>query len=335
MTEKIRLLIADDEEFDSGVWEEYFQRKGYDVVVAKFGDEAIRLWEKHPADVGIIDYFFPQGPNGIEVVRRILDLDPWATLIMVTGYESGKTEHAVDVLKAGASDFLSKPVSLHEMENRILDSLLRVRERRNQTRKYEKVTQRKGLFKTCIVLSKALESKSRYTQGHSQRVSDYAQLIARQMGREEDVLALERIGLLHDIGKIGIPDSILNANRKLTADEWKVMHKHPMETDRILSVLFEWEPALRQAAKHHMKVNGNGYPEGKPQKGELCLIIAVADAVDAMFSERPYRKGMSKDDVIVELEHNKEKNDWDQDVVDACLALIEEDLIPIHRHVEG
>ncbi|MEN2984675.1 MAG: HD domain-containing phosphohydrolase [Dictyoglomaceae bacterium] len=178
-------------------------------------------------------------------------------------------------------------------------------------------------FDTIESLAFAIEAKDPYTHGHSRRVAQYSKLIAEEMGFNESFIEKVRLSaLLHDIGKIGIDEVILRKKEKLTEEEIKEIEKHPLMGRKILEPLSSLEDIIPGVEEHHERYDGSGYP--KKLKGEqisiLGRIISVADALDAMTSDRPYRKGLSMDVAIMEIENQKGKQ-FDPLVVSALLSL--------------
>ena len=175
-------------------------------------------------------------------------------------------------------------------------------------------------------LVNALEAKDRFTHGHSERVTKYAMLIAQEMKLSNlQVEFIKTIGLLHDIGKIGISEKILNKQDPLTDSEWREIRRHPMIGVDILNDINLLKPALSIVRSHHERPDGNGYPEGL-SAGEiptLASVISVADAFDAMCTERPYRKALSIEEAKSELSNYK-GSQFRDDVVDVFLKLVDE-----------
>ncbi len=168
-------------------------------------------------------------------------------------------------------------------------------------------------FRTTLVLASAIEIKDEYTHGHTERVTNYAVMIAQRMvengSANFDQKFLENVhiaSLLHDIGKIGVPEAILNKPGKLTVEEFEIMKRHTINGVEILKPLVELKDALDGVKSHHERYDGSGYPDGL--KGDaipmVAAIIAVADTYDAMITDRPYRKGRSKEDAITEIKNN-------------------------------
>ena len=167
---------------------------------------------------------------------------------------------------------------------------------------------KQSFVSSILSLASALEAKDPYTRGHSNRVATYSTIIARRLGLDEErVESIRLMALMHDIGKIGIPDDIIMKPSRLTDVEFDLIKQHPIYGLRIIQPLLENRPELRHVRSHHERYDGNGYPDGL--KGESipleARIMAVADCFDAMTSDRPYRAAMSRTDAIQEIERNK------------------------------
>ncbi len=176
-------------------------------------------------------------------------------------------------------------------------------------------------------LATAIDSKDRYTVGHSARVTDYAVRIAEKLGKtEEEIKTITYAALLHDVGKIRIPDGVLNKPGKLTDEEFELIRIHPISSFHILKDVFENENILYAAKYHHERYDGRGYPSGIAGDNipEIARIIAVADAYDAMASNRSYRKALPQDVVRAEIEKGR-GTQFDPKMADIMLAIIDED----------
>ena len=176
-------------------------------------------------------------------------------------------------------------------------------------------------------LVRILEARDRYTKGHSERVAGYVERIALKLGYPEERLELlKEVAVLHDIGKLGVPESILNKKGKLTNDEWEVVRKHPLIGEDILRPVLLNEEMLVIIRGHHERFDGKGYPDRL--SGEninlFAQIISVADAYDAMTSTRAYRPSLSKQKAMEELANNK-GTQFDPKVVDAFLKVLEDE----------
>jgi HD-GYP domain-containing protein (c-di-GMP phosphodiesterase class II) len=184
--------------------------------------------------------------------------------------------------------------------------------------------QEKEKLAAITALATALEARDPYTRGHSQRVSEYTQVIGREMGLgKEELEHLKLASLMHDVGKIAVPDHILRKEGKLTDEEWQQIKEHPQASARILDGFESLKGMTQWTLDHHERFDGRGYPKGKSGM-EIPLpaqIMAMADSFDAMTTDRPYRPGMNLDQVLVEIEKNKGKQ-WRPDVVEAFLRVM-------------
>lgn len=233
----------------------------------------------------------------------------------------------IDSLMLGVRE-LGKGNLKHKVAVRSRDELSELAKAFNQMSDelmQEKAKLQRYYIETIKSLIRALEAKDKYTSGHSERVAHYAIHIARRLGLpEKDIRLLEEVATLHDIGKIGIPAEILNKNGPLTKNEQDVVKQHPTVGEEILKPIEFLEPGLSAVRDHHERQDGSGYPHGI--KGGLisifAAIAAVADSYDAMTSDRPYRKALTKEEAISILEKNK-GTQFDAEVVDAFVAYLE------------
>ncbi len=230
--------------------------------------------------------------------------------------ESSFDQHELDFFSALASD------AAMAIRNAQLFLQLKKEAERN----------RRQYIKTIIVLSSTIEAKDAYTHGHTERVTQYAQAIARKMSEGQLIEFSENFfenlyisSLLHDIGKIGIPESILNKNRKLTDEEYEVMMQHTTKGVEIVKPLTLPEECLGGIMSHHERFDGGGYPEGLKGKEVpvFASIIAVADAFDAMTSDRPYRKGRSYEKAVEEIKNNS-GGQFNPEIVEMLLEIYEQ-----------
>ena len=185
--------------------------------------------------------------------------------------------------------------------------------------------QEAAYFQVMQSLAKALEAKDPYTAGHSARVANWSMRLARHLALpEEEIRILKQGALMHDLGKIAIPDAILNKPDQLTDEEFAAMRNHPVHTAGIMLPLRRFARHREIAAWHHERWDGGGYPDGL--KGTeiplLARIVAIADAWDAMTGDRIYRKGMATEQALAVLEQERDSGQWDPEVVDAFLAMM-------------
>jgi putative two-component system response regulator len=310
------ILLVEDDPQAVGVLEPILISKGYSVTVARDGMEGLEKLKTRTPDLILLDIDMPK-MNGIEVCRSVKN-DPATRLIpviMLTGF--GDLENKIEALQAGADEFLNKPYNSLELFTR-LNSLLRMRYLNAQLDNAEDV-----LFS----LARAIEAKDSYTQGHVERVSNLAVELGSYMGlSDEEQDALRKGGILHDIGKIGVPDSVLNKAGPLTPEERMVIKQHPAQGAHICQKLKSIRGAIPIIRHHHERMDGTGYPD--QLSGEeiplLARILTVVDIYDALTTTRSYRKSLSHDSAMQILWEETRKGWWDKDVVQEFANMISE-----------
>ena len=305
-------LIVDDEPRLRQVLMHLMRNDGFQCVEAANGEDALGQLERHPVTLVMSDLRMPK-MDGLELLRQTRGRWPDVAVVMITAVAD--VEVAVSCLAIGAMDYLTKPFHLEEVRARVAQAL----EKRRlviENRGYQESLQAKvavqarrleELFLASIQsLAEALEVKDPYTRGHSVRVSHYAAMIAREMGVDDEMLRqVELGGHVHDIGKIGVREEVLNKPGKLTDAEYEHIMTHPMVGWRILAPLLGDTPvALNIVRSHHERFDGNGVPDrlvGAAIPLE-ARIAAAADSFDAMTSDRPYRPdGLSVEAAVQEL----------------------------------
>jgi response regulator RpfG family c-di-GMP phosphodiesterase len=311
------ILIVDDDRQVREVLHQIFLSAGYNCLLANDGREGVDVFKAGRPPLVVTDLKMP-GMSGIELLQAVRRIDGDAAVIVLTGAADVKT--AIDSLKLGAYDFIMKPVNVDEL----LIAAERAYERRQlliERREYHELLERRVVEatrdladayqrlqdtyrSTLEALGSALDTRDVGTEAHSRRVHGYALATAREHGvPEADLTDLGHGVLLHDIGKIGIPDAILLKPGPLTPDEWTIMRRHP----EIGKALIERIPFLRGAVPivwaHHEKWDGSGYPRGL--KGEEiplgARIFMAVDAFDAMTFDRPYSKAKPFDVAKAEI----------------------------------
>jgi putative two-component system response regulator len=296
-----RVLVVDDNTGVQAVLCEMLVREGYEVVAAADGREALEVVRRQPPDLVLLDLNMPH-VSGDEVCRQLKSnrATRLVPVIMLTG--QGDTRTRLEAWEYGADEFLPKPLRLVEVKARCR-SLLRIK---------ELVEQRDSAESVVFSLVRALDAKNRYTRGHADRVADYSVRLARAVGLgEDDVETLRKGALLHDIGKIGIPDAILNKPGKLDAAETAVIRAHPAEGARIVEPLASVRAVRPIIRWHHERLDGSGYPDGL-RGDEISLpvrIVAVTDVFDSLSSERPYRPAIAAD-VSLGILREEALNGW-------------------------
>jgi putative two-component system response regulator len=285
---------------------------GLSPMEASSGAEALSVL-KHVGEVPlcISDIYMPE-MDGVTFLREALQRYPDMAIIMLTGMAEVNT--AVECLKLGALDYISKPVMVEEVRAR-LDKALEKRRLVLENRFYQQSLElrvrdldrknRASLINGVQMLVHALEAKDAYTSGHSSRVSRYAVKTAVLFGFADDALEHIRLGgELHDIGKIGTREAILNKPGALTPQEFEHIKEHSVLGEKILAPFLSQSPSvLRVVRSHHERMNGSGFPDGlRGNKIPLeARIVAVTDAFDAMTTNRAYRPPREVPDAIDEL----------------------------------
>ncbi len=305
------ILVVDDEPAIAHLLRKVLEADGHEVVTANDGQGALdRVAERRP-DLILLDVDMPR-VNGFEVCSR-LKTDPVTRLIPVlvlTGKGAGDTRlHAWEL---GADEFLTKPFQAVEVAARCR-SLLRQKELVDALDSAESVV---------FTLARTIEAKSNYTHGHSGRVTHYALTLAERLGlRETEIDVLRRGAVLHDIGKISTPDSILNKPGPLTSQERELIQRHPAEGVRIVESLRSTQDVIPLIRWHHERMDGKGYPDGL-MGGTIPLLVrvlAVADVYDALSSERPYRPTMLQEQCREVMTQNATTGGLDPELVRICL----------------
>lgn len=299
------ILVVDDNKANLAMAKQELAEE-YQVTPVISGMQALQFLEKKTPSIILLDLMMPE-MDGKETMRRIKEREEWAgiPIIFLTADSSPETES--ECLKLGADDFIAKPFVPAVMKSRIR-RIIELNELRNdlEARLAEKTAELERVTINAIMaISNAIEAKDEYTRGHSARVAECAEALARRLGwSDEECQNLRYIALLHDIGKIGVPDWVLNKPARLTDEEFAIIKKHPVTGGDILKGIKMLPHVDEGALYHHERYDGRGYPKGL--KGEeiplWARIIGIADSYDAMTSNRVYRRKQSNDYVISEFE---------------------------------
>lgn len=323
----VACLVVDDEQWIRYALAQLMRSDGFRCTEAADGKEAIERLEQNPVALVLSDMRMPR-MDGIQLLQQVRARWPETAVVMITAVSD--VEEAVRCLSIGAMDYLTKPFQLEEVRARVAQALdkrrLKMENREYQERLEERVAAQarrlEELFLTGVqALAQALEVKDPYTRGHSIRVSQYAGTIAQTMQLDAEMIRQVQLGgHVHDIGKIGVREDVLNKPAPLTNAEYQHVMTHPLVGWRILAPLFGDAPiALNVVRSHHERYDGGGVPDGL--KGEEipleARIVAVADALDAMTSGRPYRSSeFTSDEALAELQRSC-GTQFDQRVVNA------------------
>ena len=325
---KAWIVVVDDDRTNQMLAENVLKKQKHKVTTLSSGEELLELMKEQKPDLILLDIKMP-GIDGLETFRQIKRSYPEMTppVIFLTADDSMEAE--AKCLELGAVDFVTKPFTPDVLTLRVKHTLELVYLQRNLSEAVARKTKENERLSMHVVqtLAEAIDAKDKYTNGHSTRVAEYAREIGRRHGyttkQQEDIYMM---GLLHDVGKIGIPDSVINKPGKLTPEEYEVIKTHSRVGARILRKIEEMPKLVEGARWHHERYDGKGYPDGLIGESipEEARIIAVADAYDAMTSRRSYRDILPQEKVRKEIENGKESQ-FDPVFADIVLAMIDED----------
>jgi putative two-component system response regulator len=310
-----RVLIVEDDAQVRRVLTGMLERQGCAVESLDNGADALTRCEQDPApDLVLLDVMMP-GATGFEICRAI-KANPKTRLVpvvLVTGL--GGSADRVAGIDAGADDFLTKPFDRVELSARVR-SLLRLKAYTDELEHAESV---------LFALARSIEARDPYTAGHCERLSRYATALGTHLGLdEEDLTALWKAGIVHDLGKIGVPDAILLKPGPLTPEERRVIEHHPVTGDEICRPIRSFSRVRPIIRHHHERQDGSGYPDGL-QGDEVPLtarVLQVVDVFDALTTTRPYREALSPKVALDTLEREVARGWWDGNIVRAFTDLV-------------
>lgn len=302
------ILVADDSGSAREMLEQMLRTHGYRVLAATNGDEAVSILEGQTVDLALIDVLMP-GQNGFAICRRFkaraeTRLTP---VVLITGL--GRVEDRIRGLEAGADDFLCKPVRQEELLARVR-SLVRLKQFTDEMESAETV---------LFALARSIEAKDAYTEGHGDRLSRYSVALAERLGlSDEEQLALRRGGVLHDVGKVAVPEWVLLKPGPLNAAERKLMEAHPITGERICAPLKSFRSVLPIIRWHHERQNGTGYPDHLrgSEIPTTTRILQIADIYDSLTTDRPYRRAMTSAHAFTVMHEEVRRGWWDGALVD-------------------
>ncbi len=292
-----RVLVVDDEVACAELLVELFTLEGFDVHVAGDGESALATIQRVSPDVVLLDIGLP-GVDGIEVCRAIKQnvLTRLTPVVLVT---ASAREFRLAGIDAGADDFVSKPFDADELKARV-KSLTRLKRHTDDLESAESI---------IVSLALTVEARDPYTDGHCERLAKYAVALGKTLALSSgELAALSRGGYLHDVGKIGIPDSVLLKPGRLTPSEYSLIKSHSVIGERLLGNLRSLAPVRPIVRHHHERLDGTGYPDGL--RGDaiplLAQVVATVDVFDALTTTRPYRRALSYEEAMKELRRSVE-----------------------------
>ena len=308
-----KILIVDDTPANLSLLKGLLTREGYTVQTAGDGEEALAAVRREPPDLVLLDVMMPK-LDGFEVCR-LLKQDPATRLtpvVLLTALQ--RREDKIQGINAGADDFLTKPVNAHELRARAR-SLVRLKRYTDELDSAESM---------IFSLALTIEARDSYTQGHCQRLARYAVALGRHRDLgDDDLAALYRGGLLHDLGKVSVSDATLRKPGPLTADEFEAMKQHTVIGESICGELRSLRLVRAIIRHHHERLDGTGYPDGL--RGDaiplLAQIVGLVDVYDALTTDRPYRAALPAEEAYVELSAEADRGWRDRTLVDDLIML--------------
>lgn len=306
----VGVLVVDDEEPIRSALQRFLNGLGLSVHTAASGSEALAVLQQWPIALMLADIRMP-GMSGIDLVPQALELAPDLAVVMLSAVNDATT--AALCMQRGAMDYLTKPLDLDDLGRAIQQALrrrdqLRVTRELDQQAKEQWERERAETWRVTVAtleaLVNAMEGRDPYLRGHSARVADLAATIAAHLGlSDDDVEEIRLAGRLHDIGKIGTREAVLNKQGPLTPEEYEHVKQHVLIGSQLLTPLANLQPVVGGVRHHHERWDGAGYPDGL--RGEeiplVARIIGAAEVYDALCTSRPYQEKMSPDQAIRRL----------------------------------
>jgi putative two-component system response regulator len=315
-----RILIADDELSSRTALAVLLRRQGYEVCEVNDGHSALAACTSFRPDLVLLDILMP-GISGFEVCRRI-KATPETRLtpvVLITGLSA--TEDRIQGINSGADDLLSKPIDMNELLARVR-SLVRLKLFTDELEHAESVV---------FTLAQSIEARDPYTHGHCERLAYMSSRLGERLGLPEDqIRALRRAGIVHDIGKIAVPDAILLKPSSLSEEEMRVIRQHPVVGERICAPLRTFRLVLPIIRHHHERHDGSGYPDGlrDSQIPVTAAVLQLADVYDALTTDRPYRKASPSAVALAIMGEEAKRGWWNRELLEAFRAMIVESIAP-------
>jgi putative two-component system response regulator len=308
------ILVADDNEPNAELLSEILQEVGYRTICVRTGSDALLTVTNGDADLALLDVRMPD-KSGFEVCSAIKSNPStrFVPVILVTGLCAASDR--IQGIVSGADDFLNKPVNQQEVRARV-KSLLRLKSYIDELENAEIV---------LTSLAASIEAKDPYTAGHCERLSNYSLALGKKVGLSDELcMALRKGGIVHDIGKVAVPERILLKPDRLTPEEWYIMKQHPAVGERICAPLRSFRAVLPIIRHHHEKLDGTGYPDGL--KGDeipiTARILQTVDIYDALTTDRPYRPALPVEEALETMRSEAKRGWWDSALIDEFENLV-------------
>jgi putative two-component system response regulator len=308
------ILVVDDQAPNRELLDELLTAQGFKVIAVPDGASAFLELTRTQVDLVLMDVMMPN-LSGFEICDKMKSSPETCLIPVVLITALSEKEDRIKGIKAGADDFLTRPVDRTELLARVR-SLLKLKQRTDELERAEAV---------LFTLARSIEGKDPYTHGHCERLSEGSTRLGAHLGLAEDeITALRRAGVVHDIGKVAVPDAILLKPGKLTEDEWKLMREHSVVGERICAPLKSFRLVLPIIRHHHEKLDGSGYPDGL--RGDAipmtARILQIVDVYDALTTARPYKRAFSIADAFQTMREEVDKGWWDSQIFDEFEQLI-------------
>jgi putative two-component system response regulator len=314
-----RILVFDDLQSNLRVISRWLRADQFEVRTSEDPDTAVEIVLRHHPDAVLMDVRMPSH-DGFSICRA-LKQNPITRLIpVVLMTAANDPADRLEAIEAGADDFVTKPLHREELAAR-LRSLVRVKRYTDDLDRAEDV---------IISLALTIEARDAYTVGHCQRLASAAVALGHALGLPaEDLVALRRGAFMHDLGKVGVPDSILLKPSTLTPSEYELMKQHAVIGDRLCGDLRALRRVRGIVRHHHERLDGSGYPDGLrgDEIPELAQIIGLVDVYDALTTDRPYRPAIAPAEACAQLRHEAEAGWRRRDLVDTFIGLVESGVI--------
>ena len=310
-----KLLVVDDYVPNANGMRDLLAAAGYSVRVAYNGEDALRLIAEEPPDLVLVDVIMP-GMSGVQLCRELKTRGTTRLTPVVLITASQDRDDRIAGLEAGADDFLGKPIDLQELRTRVR-SLLRMKQLTDELESTEAI---------MTMLGHIVEARDPYTEGHCQRLAEYATALGEALHLDpSDIDTLNRGAVLHDVGKIALPDTVLLKPGRLDADEIALMREHPVVGDNLCRTVRSLERVRPIVRSHHERQDGRGYPDrlAGDDIPLLAQIVAVVDVFDALTTKRPYRDAMSSA-AAYEIMLKEATGGW-------CPVKLAQEFIDLHR----